>query len=101
MENLTSENFEEQTKDKYAIVDFYADWCGPCKQLGPAIEAMSNDYDNISFFKVNVEDSPELAAKFGVRGIPHVILLGPDQKVVDTVVGNDINKILKMANSVG
>lgn len=100
MENLTSENFEKQTKDKHSIVDFYADWCGPCKQLGPVLEAMSNDYDNVSFYKVNVEDSPELAARFGVRGIPHVMLLGPDQKIVDTVVGNDVNKILKMVNSI-
>jgi len=100
MENLTSENFEQKVKDKHALVDFSADWCGPCKQLGPALEAMSSDYENVSFYKVNVEDSPELAARFGVRGIPHIILFSPGLKITDTVIGNDVNKILKMVNSI-
>ena len=62
--------------DKPVVLDFYAEWCGPCRALLPVLEAASNDYVNdIVVAKINVDENPELAAKFSVRSIPAVFLM--------------------------
>jgi len=59
-----------------AIVDFYADWCGPCRALAPVLEELSTEYKGkVEIYKVNTEQSPELAALFGVRGIPALLFI--------------------------
>jgi thioredoxin len=59
-----------------AIVDFYADWCGPCRALAPVLEELSGEYKGkVEIYKVNTEQSPELAALFGVRGIPALLFI--------------------------
>lgn len=61
---------------KPAIIDFYADWCGPCRALAPVLEEVSKAYaGQIDIFKVDTEASPELAAMFGVRGIPAILFI--------------------------
>ncbi|MCI5723022.1 MAG: thioredoxin [Erysipelotrichaceae bacterium] len=55
------------------FVDFYADWCGPCKMAGPVLEEISKDYPDIKFVKVNVDDNPEIAQQYGVMSIPTMI----------------------------
>jgi thioredoxin 1 len=68
------------------LVDFWADWCGPCKMLAPAIEALAGQYDGKAIIgKVNVDDEPELAAQFGVMSIPTVILFKDGQELTRTV----------------
>tara|TARA_B000000557_G_C20474082_1_gene316739 strand:- start:103 stop:429 length:327 start_codon:yes stop_codon:yes gene_type:complete len=54
----------------YAIVDFYAPWCGPCKKLTPALEKLSEKYTDLSFFKVNVDEHDEIADKYGITSLP-------------------------------
>ena len=64
------------TGQKPAIVDFYADWCGPCRALSPILEEISQEYaGKVDVYKVNTEITPELAALFGVRGIPALLFI--------------------------
>ena len=68
-------------------MDFYADWCGPCKAIGPIVEELANEYHGkIQVRKVNIDDFPELASQLGIRGIPTLILF-KDGKPAETVVG--------------
>jgi len=73
---LTKDNFEDAvTKHEMVIVDFWASWCGPCKSFAPVFEAASEQHPDIVFGKVNSDDEQELAAAFGIRSIPYVMLL--------------------------
>lgn len=70
------------------LVDFYADWCGPCRMIAPAIEQLSRDYaGRVKFVKVNTDDNQKLAASFGIMSIPTVMLFSKG-KVEDIVVGS-------------
>src|SRR5271170_7723770 len=83
----TSEEFASFTKDnKLAIVDFSATWCGPCKQLAPKFEELSQEIKNISFAKVDIELLPSVAEELDVEGVPTLVLF-KDGKEVDRQVG--------------
>lgn len=75
--NYDGSNFDEIIKER-VLVDFYANWCGPCKMLGPVLEKVS---DEIKVLKVNVDDNQELARKYGVMSIPCVILFDNGKEV--------------------
>lgn len=69
------------------VVDFYADWCGPCKTVSPVLEGLSTEYGGrVKFVKLNVDDDPEIAAKFGIMSIPTVIFVSKG-KVRDAIIG--------------
>ena len=69
------------------LVDFWAEWCGPCRQLGPILEAVDNEMNGeVKIYKMNVDDSPQTASQFGIRSIPTMFLF-KDGKQVDTKVG--------------
>jgi thioredoxin 1 len=91
-ENLTvvsDANFAEEIlkADKPALVDFWAPWCGPCKALGPLVEALADEYhDRVKVGKINIDDNPKTAADYGVRSIPTLILF-KEGKVLDTLIG--------------
>ena len=71
----TDDNFENLLKEnKVLLTDFWAEWCGPCKQIGPALEEISNEMTNVIIAKHNIDEEPNYAVKFGVRGIPTMIL---------------------------
>jgi thioredoxin 1 len=73
--------------DKPALVDFWAEWCQPCKMLAPVVEEIAGEYiDKVRVAKVNVDDNPAIATKFGIRGIP-TLLLFKEGKVVQQMVG--------------
>ena len=86
--HVTTATFEDQvlTSDKPVIVDFYADWCGPCKMLSPVLEQLATEHSEVKITKVNVDEEPALAERYRVRGIPYVALF-KDGKLASQVIG--------------
>ncbi len=75
--NITDENFDTEVlkSDKPIVVDFWAEWCGPCKQIGPTLEEISNEMANeIIIAKHNIDNEPNIPTRYGVRGIPTMLL---------------------------
>ncbi|MBO6089995.1 MAG: thioredoxin [Lachnospiraceae bacterium] len=73
---VTESNLEEiKASDKTVLLDFYADWCVPCKRLGPVLEDISEENPDIIVGKINVEDEPDIAEEFGIMSVPTLIVL--------------------------
>ena len=87
--SLSEATFDKQINDaeKTVLVDFWAEWCGPCKMIAPILEEVAQEYGNkVIFAKVNIEENPKIAPKFNIRGIP-TLLIFKQGKVVATQVG--------------
>lgn len=86
---LTEANFEELVinSDKPVLVDFWAEWCGPCRMVGPIVEELANDFDGKAVIgKVNVDEHGSISSKYGIRNIP-TLLVFKNGEVVDKQVG--------------
>ena len=103
MKYLNNEvELNEATKEGITIVDFYANWCGPCRMLSPVLEELEEENDNISIAKVDVDEARELAMKYKISAIP-ALLFFKDGELVSTEVGfmskDDLLEVLKGINN--
>ena len=90
MKATTDKNFEEDVlkSTKPVIVDFWAEWCGPCKQISPILDEISYEREGqLNIIKLNIDENQSMPQKYGVRGIP-TLMLFKDGKLIDTKVGS-------------
>ena len=88
MLQITKDNFKTEVEEHsgLVVIDLYADWCGPCRMLAPILASLENEYTDVKFCKINVDDEPELAKSFNVSSIPMVAFV-KDNTFADLSVG--------------
>ncbi|MEO6915875.1 MAG: thioredoxin [Chitinophagaceae bacterium] len=87
---FTDANFQEQvlSSEKLSVIDFWAEWCGPCRAIGPVIEELAKEYEGkVNIGKINVDTNPQVSMNYGITSIP-AILFVKDGKVVDKLIGS-------------
>ena len=101
---VTDESFERDVlqADKPVLVDFWAEWCGPCKQIAPALDQISEELSGaVTVAKVNIEESPTIPSRYGVRGIPTLMLFRGGQMASMKVGAMPKQKILEWLSETG
>jgi len=95
---ITSENYKEEVlnSDKTVLIDFYADWCGPCKMFSPVVESVANENEDVKVVKINVDNAQDLAIKYQVMSIPTVVIIKDGKEVNRNVGMASKSQILEM-----
>ena len=95
---VNSQNFEEEVlkSEKPVLVDFYADWCGPCKMLSPIVDQVAEENEDIKVVKVNVDDAQDLAMKYQVMSIPTLVVIKEGKEINRSVGLIDKNQVVNM-----
>ncbi len=95
---ITSENFEIEVlkSEKTVLVDFYADWCGPCKMLSPVVDEVAQENEDIKVVKINVDEAQNVAMKYNIMSIPTLVVIKNGQETSRSVGVIDKSQILDM-----
>lgn len=95
--NIFESEFDEKVlkNEKTVIVDFYAEWCGPCKMLSPLIEKVSADHQDVEFFSVDIDENPNLAADLAIEGVPTLVRFKNGEEAARTVGLLPVPKLVK------
>jgi len=98
LKTLTDSNFDHEIKQGVVLVDFWAEWCGPCRRIAPIVEQLAGEYDGrATIAKLNVDENPNVPGRFMIRGIP-TLLLFKNGQLAETIVGlaprEDIARLL-------
>lgn len=95
---ITSENFEIEVlkSEKTVLVDFYADWCGPCKMLSPVVDEVAQENEDIKVVKINVDEAQNVAMKYNIMSIPTLVIIKNGQEISRSVGVIDKSQILDM-----
>ena len=96
--HLTKENFDSAVASGKVVVDFWASWCGPCRMQAPILDQFAEAYQDVSVCKVDVDEQPELAARFGVMSIPTLVYFH-EGRVVNKTVG--VQTLAQIASAMG
>ena len=98
IKELTAENFEQEALQakETVLIDFWASWCGPCRMLSPIVDEIAEEKTDVKVCKVNVDDQPELAARYGVMSIPLLVVLKNGEQVASSVGVQPKKAILDM-----
>jgi thioredoxin 1 len=99
VKTLTDSNFDDEKKSGVVLVDFWAEWCGPCRRLAPTVDALATEFDGrAKVAKLNVDENPTIPERYAVRGIP-TLLLFKEGELTETIVGlrgkEDIAKMIE------
>lgn len=86
MKIISGSEFAEVKNNKKVVIDFFATWCGPCKMLAPVLEELSKEMSDVEFYKVDVDESADIAKEYGIMSIPTLVLLENGEKK-DMLVG--------------
>lgn len=99
--SVEQSNTASAPKGKMVIIDFYATWCGPCKAMTPVMNLMEEKYGNkFEFKKVDIDQESDLAQQYNIEGVPTLVVLSPDNKVITTIVGyRDADELGEILNN--
>jgi thioredoxin 1 len=87
VKTFTDSNFDDETKQGVVLVDFWAEWCGPCRRMAPTVDALASEFDGrATVAKLNVDENPNVPGRYAIRGIP-TLLLFKEGRLADTIVG--------------
>jgi len=87
VKTFTDSNFDDEIKNGVTLVDFWAEWCGPCRRLAPTVDAIATEYDGrVAVAKMNVDENPNVPGRFMIRGIP-TLLIFKNGELADQIVG--------------